>query len=73
MNSHAQHLIPPAHRRHLPNAAQRLYAYIGGANEEEVKIPMTSPVRVEVEAAAGPFCKNNFTVSFFVPFSYEVT
>uniref|UniRef100_A0A1D2A9T6 Heme-binding protein 2 n=1 Tax=Auxenochlorella protothecoides TaxID=3075 RepID=A0A1D2A9T6_AUXPR len=50
---------------------KRLYAYIGGANEEEVKIPMTSPVRVEVEAAAGPFCKNNFTVSFFVPFSYE--
>ena len=24
-------------------------------------------------AAAGPFCKSNFTISFFVPFAFQVT
>lgn len=51
---------------------QRLFKYIDGGNEDEVKIPMTSPVLVDVEPSCGPFCKNNFTVSFFVPFNFQV-
>ena len=47
---------------------RRLFAYISGANEAQVKVPMTAPVRVRVTPGAGPFCKSNFTVSFFVPF-----
>ena len=33
---------------------------------------MTAPVRTRVDAAAGPFCKNNFTVSFYVPEEHAV-
>jgi hypothetical protein len=54
------------------NLMQRLFKYIDGGNEDEVKIPMTSPVLVDVEPSCGPFCKNNFTVSFFVPFDFQV-
>ncbi|PSC76979.1 heme-binding 2-like [Micractinium conductrix] len=50
---------------------KRLFEYIDGANNEAVKIPMTAPVRTTVGAAAGPFRQNNFTVSFFVPFSFQ--
>ncbi|EFN55172.1 hypothetical protein CHLNCDRAFT_57955 [Chlorella variabilis] len=50
---------------------QRLYQYIDGANHAAVKIPMTAPVRTLISAAAGPFCKSNFTISFFVPFAFQ--
>lgn len=33
---------------------------------------MTAPVRTKVYPSQGPFCGNNFTVSFFVPFDYQV-
>jgi hypothetical protein len=32
---------------------------------------MTVPVRAKVVPGSGPFCKSNFTVSFFVPFAYQ--
>lgn len=32
---------------------------------------MTVPVRAKVTPGQGPFCKSNFTVSFFVPFAYQ--
>lgn len=32
---------------------------------------MTAPVRTKVGAAAGPFCKNSYTVSFFVPHAFR--
>ncbi|KAI3428633.1 hypothetical protein D9Q98_007456 [Chlorella vulgaris] len=50
---------------------QRLYQYIDGANKEAVKVPMTAPVVTRIGAAAGPFCKNNFTIAFFVPFAFQ--
>ena len=45
----------------------RLFAYIGGANADGAKVPMTAPVAVDVAPGAGPTCGSNFTVSFFVP------
>jgi len=48
-----------------------LFDYISGANEDEVKIPMTSPVRVVVTPGAGPFCESNFTISFYAPYEQQ--
>lgn len=47
----------------------RLFDYIEGENVKKVKIPMTAPVAVEIQPGQGPFCKNNFTVNFFIPFA----
>lgn len=47
---------------------ERLFKYISGANKQKVKIPMTVPVAIEMEAGAGAFCKSTCTESFFVPF-----
>eukprot|EP00775_Hariotina_reticulata_P004837 gene4837-5084_t len=49
----------------------RLFKYISGDNVGHVKVPMTAPVTVKVTAAQGPFCEDNFTVSFFVPFEHQ--
>ena len=46
----------------------RLFDYIEGENVKKMKIPMTVPVAVEIQPGQGPFCKNNFTINFFVPF-----
>lgn len=46
----------------------RLFDYIEGENVKKMKIPMTDPVAVEIQPGQGPFCKNNFTINFFVPF-----
>lgn len=57
----------------LSGVVQRLFDYIGGQNEPGVKINMTAPVVTKVEHGDGPFCKSNFTISFFVPFAEQVT
>jgi len=49
----------------------RLFRYISGANDKKVKIPMTAPVLVSVQVTQGPFCANNFTMHFFIPFESQ--
>ena len=39
---------------------------------DSAKIEMTAPVRVLLEAGEGPFCKDHFKISFFVPFVLQV-
>jgi hypothetical protein len=46
---------------------------LAGGNEHGWKIEMTAPVRVLLFPGAGPFCRDMFTVSFFLPFDYQVT
>lgn len=54
-----------------PRGFKRLFNYIDEGNFLGVKIPMTSPVRVRMEPSCGAFCKQNFTVSFFMPKEYQ--
>ncbi|XP_052680653.1 heme-binding protein 2-like isoform X2 [Crassostrea angulata] len=45
----------------------KLFNYIQGENEKEMKVEMTAPVSTRVEPGAGPNCESTFTVSFFIP------
>jgi hypothetical protein len=49
----------------------RLFKYISGFNVEQQKVEMTAPVTVRVLPSQGPFCEDNFTISFFVPYAFQ--
>lgn len=51
----------------------RLFKYISGNNKEGVKVEMAAPVTVGVRVLAGqgPACKDQFTVSFFIPDAHQ--
>ena len=51
----------------------RLFRYIQGNNEENVRIKMTVPVTMQMQPdeTSGSFCKDNYTMSFFIPFKHQ--
>jgi hypothetical protein len=67
----ATHVQTYAYAMASSTGFKRLFSYIEGENEDNVKIPMTAPVVTKIQASAGPFCKSNFTVAFFVPFDFQ--
>ena len=51
----------------------RLFSYIQGNNEEGMKIKMTVPVTMKIQPDTKPesFSKNDYTMSFFIPFKHQ--
>ncbi|KAM8946402.1 heme-binding protein 2 [Pelodytes ibericus] len=49
----------------------RLFKYIQGSNEKEVKIEMTAPVTTFIQPGAGPACESSITVSFYIPSEHQ--
>ncbi|KAI8463957.1 MAG: SOUL-domain-containing protein [Monoraphidium minutum] len=51
----------------------RLFKYISGNNKDAAKVDMTAPVTVKVKPGQGPACKDEFTISFFIPFEHQAS
>ena len=51
----------------------RLFSYIQGKNEAQMKINMTVPVTMQIQPDTEPesFSKNDYTMSFFIPFKHQ--
>jgi hypothetical protein len=48
-----------------------LFNYISGANSQNLTIPMTAPVAIDVTPGAGPDCNTTFRVSFYIPYDLQ--
>ena len=49
----------------------KLFAYISGNNEKNVKIPMTKPVMTRIKVSQEPFCESKYLMHFFVPHNLQ--
>ena len=56
---------------HPIQAFFRLFNYIDGSNNMNMKIPMTAPVSMRIIPGEGPNCESNFTMSFYIPSSLQ--
>lgn len=49
----------------------RLFKYISGENQGNIKVPMAAPVATKIQPGVGPGGVSNYTILFFVPFEYQ--
>lgn len=49
----------------------KLFQYIQGANINNSRVEMTTPVLTGIVPSAGPFCSSAFAVRFYVPSEFE--
>jgi hypothetical protein len=57
----------------MRGAFMKLFEYISGANSQKAKIPMTAPVLTAINPGDGPNCESTFTMSFYNPYTYQVS
>jgi len=49
----------------------KLFQYIQGANVNNSRVQMTTPVLTGIVPSAGPFCSSAFAIRFYVPNEYQ--
>jgi hypothetical protein len=49
----------------------KLFQYIQGANLNNSRVEMTTPVLTGIVPSAGPFCSSAFVIRFFVPHEFK--
>lgn len=50
---------------------RKLFNYISGKNDQNVRMDMTTPVTTYIEPGAGPTCSSTFTMAFFIPQDHQ--